>query len=61
MVMNTVHENKMHMCNKIVLIGKQYIHRCKCQGKMPNYNEVNVEVWLNYKIKVSNYFYVGKV
>ena len=53
-IFNTVHEDKKHICNKITLIVKQYIYRCKCQNSIPYFKEALEEVHMNYRIELIN-------
>ena len=55
-IFNQIHENHTHICNTVALIVKQFIYRCKCQNKAPNFNEVIHEIRLNYKIDLYNNF-----
>ena len=39
------------VCNTIVLIGKQFIYRCKCGETTPSFKQMVEEVKLNYRIE----------
>ena len=54
LIFNAVHNDVNHVANAIVLIGKQYVFRCKCKGENPTYGGLKTEIVLNYKIKIWN-------
>ena len=51
---NTIHQDKNHVTNLIVLIYKQYSFRCKCSDTKPNKKELLCEIQLNYRINLYN-------
>ena len=53
-IFNRVHSRPLHVTNLIILIVKQYIHRCKCMSTIPNIEEAWNEVKLQYKIEIEN-------
>ena len=53
-IFNNVHTDVNHVANTTVLIGKQYIFRCKCQGDNPTYGGLKAEIILNYRIETWN-------
>ena len=44
-----VHSNSKHIANLVVLITKQYIYRCKCEGTIPKRNILQAEIIMYYK------------
>ena len=51
---NVYEENTTHVINFLVLTIKQYLFRCKCQNKKPNYNEILYEFKAYYQIELYN-------
>ena len=61
-VCNTVVEEKSNsVFNFVVLVVKQFIYRCKCQGTNPNFSQAIKEIKLNYRIEQNNACKTGKV
>ena len=56
LIFNNVHNDNEHVCNTVILISKQYIFRCKCQGVKPTFGGLKAEIRLNYKIEMWNSF-----
>ena len=52
-IFNTSHEDTLHIVNKITLIVKQFIYRCKCQDTEPSFIGAIAEIRLNYNIEKS--------
>ena len=46
--------NEAHIVNFIILVVKQFIFRCKCNNKKPNWQMVLDEINLLYKIELHN-------
>ena len=58
-IFNTIHANPKHIFNVIVLIIKQFIYQCKCQGEIPNLRRAIQELIMVYYIEIHNSYKVG--
>ena len=54
-IFNQVHPDPMHITNLLVLICKQFIYRCKCQGVTVKYKAVVMEITNNFRIDEYNH------
>ena len=50
-IMNTVHEERTHIANFVILVYKQYVYRSKCQGHKPQYAQLKSIVYQSKNIE----------
>ena len=53
-ILNKVHDNPKQVVNFLLLLTKQYIHKCKCLNVTPRFDQLRNEIDLMYKIELFN-------